>query len=109
MKISKFIVECFLIKAIVVKIFICKVKGERGNLKKITYLYINPLKSRRFFNKHLIRYNPLILKHLFVRRLIFSYYIYNNKIYKIARNYSKIGEVLALLACAALLTKQRDT
>jgi hypothetical protein len=64
-----------------------KVKRKGSNLKKITYLYTNPLKSKKFFNKHLISYNPLISKHLFVRGLIFSYFIYNNKIYKVTRNY----------------------
>jgi hypothetical protein len=85
--ISKFIVESFLIGAMVIEIFIYKVKRKGSNLKKITYLYINPPESRRFFNKHLISYNPLISKCLFMRGIIFSYFIYNNSIYKIARNY----------------------
>jgi hypothetical protein len=85
--ISKFIVKSFLIKAIVIKIFIYKVKRKGSNLRKITYLYINPPEFRRFFNKHLISYNPLISKHLFIRGLIFSYFTYNNSIYKVARNY----------------------
>jgi hypothetical protein len=50
--ISKVIVKSFLIKAIVIKIFIYKVKRKGSNLRKITYLYINPPESRRFFNKH---------------------------------------------------------
>jgi hypothetical protein len=86
-KISKFIVKSFLIGAIVIEIFIYKVREKGSNWRKITYLYINPLESRRLFNKRLIRYNPLILKRLFVREPIFSYFIYNNKIYKVARNY----------------------
>jgi hypothetical protein len=85
--ISKFIVESFLIGAIVIEIFICEVKRKGSNKRKITYLYINSLESRRFFNKHLIIYNPLISKYLFIRGLIFSYFIYNNSIYKVARNY----------------------
>jgi hypothetical protein len=71
-KISKFIVESFLIGAIIIEIFIYKVRGEGSNLRKITYLYINPLEYRRLFNKRLIRYNPLILKRLSMRELIFS-------------------------------------
>jgi len=84
---SKFVVESFLIGIVVIEIFIYKVKRKGSNLRKITYLYINPPESRRFFNKHLISYNLLILKHLFVGGLIFSYFIYNNSIYKVARNY----------------------
>jgi hypothetical protein len=61
--ISKVIVKSFLIKAIVIKIFIYKVKREGSNLRKSIYLYINLLEFRRFFNKHLISYNPLISKH----------------------------------------------
>ena len=76
---------------------------------KITYLHIKPLESRRFFNKRLIRYNPLILKRPFVRGPIFNYFIYNNKIYEVARNYEKIEEVLALSASAASLAKRHDT
>ena len=85
--ISRFIVESFLIRAIVIEIFMYEVRREESNLREITYLYINPLESRRFFNKNLIRYNSLILKRLFIKGPIFSYFIYNNKIYKIARNY----------------------
>ena len=85
--INKFIVKSFLIRAIIIKIFIYKVKRKGSNLRKITYLYINPPEFRRFFNKHLISYNPPISKHPFVRGLIFSYFIYNNLIYKVARNY----------------------
>jgi hypothetical protein len=66
-----------------------EVRREGNNLRKITYIYINSLESRRFFNKRLISNNPLISKHLFVRGLIFSYFIYNNKIYKVARNRRK--------------------
>jgi hypothetical protein len=87
LKISRFIIERFLIRAIVIEIFIYKVREKVSNLRKITYLYINSLEFRRFFNTLLIRYNPLILKYLFMRGLIFSYFIYNNKIYKVARNY----------------------
>ena len=65
--VSEFIVKSFLIKAIVIEIFIYKIKRKGSNLRKITYLYINPLESRRFFNKHLISYNPPILKYLFVK------------------------------------------
>ena len=85
--ISRFIVESFLIRAIVIEIFIYKVRREESNLREITYLYINPLKSRGFFNKRLISNSPLISKYLFIRGFIFSYFIYNNKIYKVARNY----------------------
>jgi hypothetical protein len=85
--ISRFIVESFLIGAIVIEIFMYEVRREESNLREITYLYINPLESRRFFNKCLISNSPLISKHLFVRGFIFSCFIYNNKIYKVARNY----------------------
>ena len=64
--------ESFLIRAIIIEIFIYKVKGEESNLRKIIYLYVNSLESRRLFNKSLIRYNPLILERLFVREPIFS-------------------------------------
>jgi hypothetical protein len=65
--VSELVVKSFLIKAIVIEIFIYKIKRKGSNLRKITYLYINPLESRRFINKHLISYNPLILKYLFVK------------------------------------------